>query len=339
MDMVLDIAPATSQEKRSASKRKKKYRVLDSSTAASPPIDSAVRTLFGDRNTGVTGDAWEKAEAKPFVQLPGTPSTRPERLKMDNSGGLHESSCHRITMPSLPSTQRGSPPVGTDMDLPQTHGVNCLDGVDPVMRLAIQCYIAISTAPAHGQSPEVLGPAHVFKAFGGMLAQGSHVPEVLWLNGHPELEELALRAFRYALKVTVDVVAMAEDAADMEDSELEAELRKLDDEWHLGRECSPSWQAAMKQKRPNLMALRKHESTSAYQVLILRLKEDKVQVGDLRPEVVQSIWAAASLELRYFTNDDDERYSIQAHPTLLRNMIVQTAEYPIFTSPPITLWF
>jgi hypothetical protein len=209
---------------------------------------------------------------------------------------------------------------------------------DPVTQLAVQAYIAINVAPTYGQSPESLGPAHVFKAYTGLLTKTSTTAETVWLGKLPELEELSLRAFRYALKITIDCVAMGEDASAMEDKELEAELRTLEDEWHLGVEGAASWQGAMEQCRPYLMAMRKQPSSAAYQVVRLCLNQDKVRVAELRSEVVQSIWASASMELRYFTNDDDERYSIQAHPTLLRNMIVQSAEYPIFAGPPTTVW-
>jgi hypothetical protein len=35
------------------------------------------------------------------------------------------------------------------------------------------------------------------------------------------------------------------------------------------------------------------------------------------------------MELYYFTNDDDERYSIQSNTSLLRNLMVQTAAPPL----------
>lgn len=66
-----------------------------------------------------------------------------------------------------------------------------------------------------------------------------------------------------------------------------------------------------------------------------------MQVGRLNPEVVRGQWANLSLELLYFTNDDEERYSIQAHPTILRNLTVQAADpplgYPIYASEPISI--
>jgi len=44
-------------------------------------------------------------------------------------------------------------------------------------------------------------------------------------------------------------------------------------------------------------------------------------VGRLNGECVRGQRASLALELLYFTNDDEERYSIQAHPTLLRNSV------------------
>lgn len=56
---------------------------------------------------------------------------------------------------------------------------------------------------------------------------------------------------------------------------------------------------------------------------------------------VRSLWCSLSLELLYFANDDDERFSIQAHPQLLRNLTVQASEppagYPVFSPMPIIL--
>ncbi|OLQ13137.1 Pecanex-like protein 4 [Symbiodinium microadriaticum] len=68
---------------------------------------------------------------------------------------------------------------------------------------------------------------------------------------------------------------------------------------------------------------------SEVQVLRLRLSEDSVRIGEVRSSVLESLWASCAFELRYLANDDDERYSIQA---------VQSAEYPIYVSPPTTLW-
>ena len=45
---------------------------------------------------------------------------------------------------------------------------------------------------------------------------------------------------------------------------------------------------------------------------LLTLRDCDVSVGRLNPEVVKGLWASLNFELLYLTNDDDERYSIQA---------------------------
>lgn len=39
--------------------------------------------------------------------------------------------------------------------------------------------------------------------------------------------------------------------------------------------------------------------------------------------LLKSIWNNLRSELIFATNDDDERYSIQTHPYLLRNLFVE----------------
>ena len=89
---------------------------------------------------------------------------------------------------------------------------------------------------------------------------------------------------------------------------------------------------------------------------LLTLRDCDVSVGRLNPEVVKGLWASLNFELLYLTNDDDERYSIQAREIqmcredefqtnemqfqaderMLRNLTVQAADpplgYPIYTS-------
>jgi hypothetical protein len=69
----------------------------------------------------------------------------------------------------------------------------------------------------------------------------------------------------------------------------------------------------------------------------LQRKQETGVLGILDTPTVESIWASVDMELRYFANADDERYSIQAHPTLLRNILSQAKEYPVFVSDPVTI--
>ena len=80
---------------------------------------------------------------------------------------------------------------------------------------------------------------------------------------------------------------------------------------------------------------------NTYNSRTLTVQDIPVHIGSLNAEVVRGQWANLALELLYMTNDDEERYSIQAHPTILRNLTVQAADpplgYPIFSSPPTTI--
>lgn len=85
---------------------------------------------------------------------------------------------------------------------------------------------------------------------------------------------------------------------------------------------------------------------NTYNSRTLTLQSMDVSIGRLNPEVVRGQWANLALELLYMTNDDEERYSIQAHPVVLRNLTVQAADpplgYPIYSSKPISvplLWW
>jgi len=45
-----------------------------------------------------------------------------------------------------------------------------------------------------------------------------------------------------------------------------------------------------------------------------QLKLDVPKVASINAESVRALWASLELELYYFVNDDDERYSIQVRP-------------------------
>ena len=49
----------------------------------------------------------------------------------------------------------------------------------------------------------------------------------------------------------------------------------------------------------------------------------------MNSEVIKSIWSSTNLELLFMTNDDEERYSIQANEFTLRNITIQSSEPPI----------
>lgn len=51
-------------------------------------------------------------------------------------------------------------------------------------------------------------------------------------------------------------------------------------------------------------------------------------IFNISEPILKSVWNNLRFELIYATNDNDERYSIQTHPTLLRNLWVEACEQP-----------
>ena len=72
-------------------------------------------------------------------------------------------------------------------------------------------------------------------------------------------------------------------------------------------------------------------------------KDARFSVFEFRREVARSIWANLNVELNYFTNANDERFSIQAEKDILRNLLVHLAEiplgYPVYASGAQTVYF
>ncbi|XP_075699720.1 pecanex-like protein 4 [Rhinoderma darwinii] len=157
-----------------------------------------------------------------------------------------------------------------------------------------------------------------------------------WLTGNPELFQLALKAFRYTFKLMVDKASLGP----VEDfKELLNYLEEYDNDWYIGLVSDSEWQQAVLQEKPYLFSLGHDPNMGVYTGRVLTLQEQLVQIGKLNVEAVRGQWANLSWELLYATNDDEERYSIQAHPVLLRNLTVQAADpplgYPIYSSVPL----
>ncbi|XP_056401268.1 pecanex-like protein 4 [Hyla sarda] len=157
-----------------------------------------------------------------------------------------------------------------------------------------------------------------------------------WLTGNPELFQLALKAFRYTFKLMVDKASLGP----VEDfKELLNYLEEYDNDWYIGLVSDSEWQQAILQEKSYLFSLGHDPNMGVYTGRVLTLQEQLVQIGKLNSEAVRGQWANLSWELLYATNDDEERYSIQAHPVLLRNLTVQAADpplgYPIYSSVPL----
>jgi hypothetical protein len=125
--------------------------------------------------------------------------------------------------------------------------------------------------------------------------------------------------------------------------DLEDELNKIEQEWFLAGE-DYLWNSAIERNMPSLERI--IEKKGAYFTHRLRYgqaEESKFQVFEFRSEVVRGIWANLNMELLYYTNANDERFSIQAEKDMLRNILVQLAEsplgYPVYSSGAQVIYY
>ncbi|CAO2586562.1 Pecanex-like protein 4 [Lemmus lemmus] len=192
------------------------------------------------------------------------------------------------------------------------------------------CYIGLfgidKVAPSPGQIVRVYN--------GGLPCSGA----LDWLSEKPELFQLVRKAFRYTLKLMVDKASLGP----IEDfKELTNYLKEYERDWYIGLVSEQQWKEAILGEKPCLFSLGYESTMGIYTARVLVLQELPVHVGKLNAEAVRGQWANLSWELLYATNDDEERYSIQAHPLLLRNLTVQAADpplgYPIFSSKPLPI--
>eukprot|EP00435_Cladocopium_sp_Y103_P014513 s2512_g3.t1 len=250
MDQVLGMAPSMSRKR------------------AAAPAHQAARRLLATEGDPAE-EAWAAPAGRPQVMtlnsLPGN-STASLALAGNGTGSasLGAMEDERTSVAQLTATTPATLPAVPSEEL------------SPLARLVIEAYVAVNVAPLFGQKPEAHGTSHVLRLFSGDLARSQEeTAELKWLVERPELFQLTLRAFRFAVKLSIDAAAMGEEV-DMEYqafAELADELRCR---WFLGVEGSLQWEAAMKRGWPNLMSLRSGKGVSEVQVLRLRYSELKL---------------------------------------------------------------
>ncbi|KAM9064039.1 pecanex-like protein 4 [Sarcophilus harrisii] len=199
---------------------------------------------------------------------------------------------------------------------------------DLYIHAVMSCYFSF-----FGIDSVVPSPSHIFRAYNSGINWSLGLD---WLTEKPELFQQALKAFRYAFKLMLDKASLGpiEDFKD-----LVSYLEEYEHDWYIGLVSDEEWREAVLHEKPYLFSLGHDPNMGVYTGRILTLQELLVQVGKLNAEAVRGQWANLSWELLYATNDDEERYSIQAHPVLLRNLTVQAADpplgYPVYSSTPL----
>lgn len=201
---------------------------------------------------------------------------------------------------------------------------------DFYVRAVMTCYFSLFGVDNMDPSP-----SHILRVYNGVLPWSVALD---WLTEKPELFQLALKAFRYTLKLMIDKASLGP----IEDfQELTNCLEEYESDWYIGLVSDEKWKEAILQEKPCLFSLGYDPNMGVYTGRVLTLQELLIQVGKLNTEAVRGQWANLSWELLYATNDDEERYSIQAHPLLLRNLTVQAADpplgYPIYSSKPVRI--
>ncbi|XP_071796734.1 pecanex-like protein 4 isoform X1 [Asterias amurensis] len=203
------------------------------------------------------------------------------------------------------------------------------------MHLTMACYAVVNVFGLSGLDLVSAGASHVYKVYSGDVPWSSHLD---WLKEDEELYTLVIKAYRFAFKLAYDQAVLGE-ADDFD--EISEYIQQYNTEYYFGRDNDPEWAESVQQGIPQLFSLLHDSSEGVYKSRVLTRQPVMANIGRLNPEVVRSLWASLNLELLYFTNDDEERYSIQAHPTVLRNLTVQAADpplgYPIYASPPMTI--
>ncbi|XP_070369814.1 pecanex-like protein 4 isoform X5 [Equus asinus] len=199
---------------------------------------------------------------------------------------------------------------------------------DFYVHAVLTCYFSL-----FGVDNMVPSPGHILRVYSGVLPWSLALD---WLTEKPELFQIALKAFRYTLKLMIDKASLGpiEDFKELTDC-----LEEYERDWYIGLVSDEKWKEAVLQEKPCLFSLGYDPNMGVYTGRVLTLQELLIQVGKLNAEAVRGQWANLSWELLYATNDDEERYSIQAHPLLLRNLTVQAADpplgYPIYSSKPL----
>lgn len=197
----------------------------------------------------------------------------------------------------------------------------------------LHAQVTLSCLISLGAESSFTSPSYVYRLYCGDIPWTEGLN---WLSSSKELYQLALRAFRFSFKLLFDQASLGP----MESpEELFSTLEEYERDWYIGLVTEKGWHDSVLQEKPFLFSLGHDLAMGTYTGRVLSLQEQLVHLGRLNGEGVRGQWANLSWELLYATNDDEERYSIQAHPFMLRNLTVQAADpplgYPIYSSAPL----
>ncbi|XP_059908395.1 pecanex-like protein 4 [Gadus macrocephalus] len=205
---------------------------------------------------------------------------------------------------------------------------------DRVLR-ELHALAALSCVVSLGAEASFTSPSYVYRLYCGDVPWTDGLD---WLSARKDLYHLTLKAFRFGFKLLFDQASLGPVESP---EELFSTLEEYERDWYIGVGAERGWHDSVLQEKPYLFSLGHDLTMGTYTGRVLSLQDQLVQLGRLNGEGVRGQWANLSWELLYATNDDEERYSIQAHPVMLRNLTVQAADpplgYPIYSSAPLHL--
>lgn len=197
----------------------------------------------------------------------------------------------------------------------------------------LHCQVTMSCLVSLGAESAFTSPSYIHRIYCGDVPWTESLD---WLSSSKELYQIALQAFRFSFKMLFDQASLGPFESP---EELFSALEEYERDWYIGLVSEKGWHDSVLREKPFLFSLGHDLTMGTYTGRVLSLQEQLVHVGRLNGEGVRGQWANLSWELLYATNDDEERYSIQAHPFLLRNLTVQAADpplgYPIYSSVPL----
>lgn len=195
---------------------------------------------------------------------------------------------------------------------------------------------------SHGfpmEDVQIWGSSHLCACFKGEFPEGADIRRLRSFDT-VDMNHLAIRAYRLAFKLALDAYTSYDpDPSLSELEDVERSIEQILSHSHLGLPGSDLWSEGVKNGTENLIALRRKGDQNVEELLQLKLGKRKGWVFRVKEEVAYALWANLGLELRYATCDDDERFSVQASPRILRNLSIQAADvplgYPIFQTGSI----
>ncbi|XP_047398306.1 pecanex-like protein 4 isoform X3 [Sciurus carolinensis] len=168
---------------------------------------------------------------------------------------------------------------------------------DFYVHTVMTCYFSLI-----GIDNVVPSPGHILRVFNGVLPWSGALD---WLTEKTELFHLALKAFRYTLKLMVDKASLGA----IEDfTELASCLDEYESDWYIGLVSDEKWKEAILQEKPCLFSLGYDPNMGVYTGRVLTLQELLIQVGKLNAEAVR-----AALQ-RW--QEEGESMSVGAHVTV-----------------------